>query len=70
MDAIQRAADTRHMDTRQKMIEELLAAARDITQRTLEGVPDVVLAEVFRQLCFQNESVSMDPLDDASRPVH
>ena len=70
MDAIQRTADTLRMDTRQKTIEELLAAARDITQRTLDAVPDAVLAEVFRQLCFQNESIPMETLDDVSRPVH
>ena len=70
MDAIQRTADTLRMDTRQKTIEELLAAARDITQRTLDRVPDAVLAEVFRQLCFQNESIPMEALDDVSRPVH
>lgn len=56
MDASAMAADTAGMDDDYKGIEQLLAQARDITLRTLGEAPPQVVAEVFRQLCYQVEN--------------
>lgn len=68
MDTKPRRAETAAMDTRQKTLEELLAIARDITDRTLGATPDVVVTEVFRQLCYQSECSLAERMNELSRP--
>lgn len=69
MDAHTQAEHTAGMDTKTKTVEELLAQARDITQRALGRLPDAVLAEVFRQLCVDRE-YQVVQFEGVPEPMH
>ncbi len=69
MDAGSQAGQTAGMEANTKTMAQLLAQAHDITQETLGRVPDIVLAEVFRQLCLERE-YRLYQANDLVEPMH